>query len=70
MKNKAIEEFQNNVNETLDLFGQIKASNKENFFLKTLLKSTKCSKKPQMNLTIKVSLMKGFHLLFLMTLRF
>ena len=31
-ENKAIEEFQNNVNETLDLFGQIKASNKERFF--------------------------------------
>ena len=31
-ENKAIEEFQNNINETLDLFGQIKASNKENFF--------------------------------------
>ncbi len=33
-ENKAIEEFQNNINETLDLFGQIKASNKENFFFK------------------------------------
>ena len=31
-ENKAIEEFQNNINETLDLFGQIKASNKEKFF--------------------------------------
>ena len=31
-ENKAIEVFQNNVNETLDLFGQIKASNKEKFF--------------------------------------
>ena len=31
-ENKAIEELQNNINETLDLFGQIKASNKENFF--------------------------------------
>lgn len=31
-ENKAIEEFQNNINETLDLFGQIKASNKEQFF--------------------------------------
>jgi ATP-binding cassette subfamily C protein len=31
-ENKAVEEFQNNVNETLDLFGQIKASNKERFF--------------------------------------
>ena len=33
-ENKAIEEFQNNINETLDLFGQIKASNKEKFFFK------------------------------------
>lgn len=33
-ENKAIEEFQNNINETLDLFGQIKASNKESFFFK------------------------------------
>jgi len=31
-ENKAVEEFQNNMNETLDLFGQIKASNKEHFF--------------------------------------
>ena len=31
-ENKAIELFQNNINETLDLFGQIKASNKEKFF--------------------------------------
>ncbi len=31
-ENRAIEEFQNNINETLDLFGQIKASNKESFF--------------------------------------
>ncbi len=37
-ENKAIEEFQNNVNETLDLFGQIKASNKENFFFKDSIK--------------------------------
>lgn len=31
-ENKAVEDFQNNINETLDLFGQIKASNKENYF--------------------------------------
>jgi ATP-binding cassette subfamily C protein len=31
-ENKAIEVFQNNINETLDLFGQIKASNKEKYF--------------------------------------
>lgn len=37
-ENKAIEEFQNNINETLDLFGQIKASNKENFFFKDSIK--------------------------------
>jgi ATP-binding cassette, subfamily C, bacterial len=37
-ENKAIELFQNNINETLDLFGQIKASNKENFFFKDSIK--------------------------------
>lgn len=37
-ENKAIELFQNNINETLDLFGQIKASNKEEFFFKDSIK--------------------------------
>ena len=40
-ENKAIEEFQNNINETLDLFGQIKASNKENFFFQDSLGKAK-----------------------------
>uniref|UniRef100_UPI0040477D6E ABC transporter ATP-binding protein n=1 Tax=Aliarcobacter sp. TaxID=2321116 RepID=UPI0040477D6E len=40
-ENKAIELFQNNVNETLDLFGQIKASNKENFFFKDSVNKAK-----------------------------
>lgn len=31
-ENQAIETFQNNIGETLELFGQIKASNKENYF--------------------------------------
>ena len=31
-ENQAIEEFQNNLGETLELFGQIKASNKEQYF--------------------------------------
>jgi ATP-binding cassette subfamily C protein len=31
-ENKAVEEFQHSVGETLELFGQIKASNKENYF--------------------------------------
>ena len=31
-ENESISDFQNNINETLDLFGQIKASNKENYF--------------------------------------
>ncbi len=31
-ENQAIETFQNNLGETLELFGQIKASNKENYF--------------------------------------
>lgn len=33
-ENKAIEDFQNNLTETLDLIGQIKASNKEELFFK------------------------------------
>jgi ATP-binding cassette subfamily C protein len=33
-ENYAIEKFQNNLNETLDLFGQIKSSNKEKVFIK------------------------------------
>ncbi|MBU0923434.1 ABC transporter ATP-binding protein/permease [bacterium] len=40
-ENKAIEVFQNNINETLDLFGQIKASNKEEFFFKDSIKKAK-----------------------------
>jgi ATP-binding cassette subfamily C protein len=40
-ENKAIEEFQNNINETLDLFGQIKASNKEEFFFKDSINKAK-----------------------------
>ena len=40
-ENRAIEEFQNNINETLDLFGQIKASNKENFFFKDSINKAK-----------------------------
>lgn len=40
-ENKAIEEFQNNINETLDLFGQIKASNKEKFFFQDSLSKAK-----------------------------
>jgi len=31
-ENQAVEKFQDNVGETLELFGQIKASNKENYF--------------------------------------
>lgn len=31
-ENASIEDFQNNISETLELFGQIKASNKEDFF--------------------------------------
>ena len=40
-ENKAIEIFQNNINETLDLFGQIKASNKEKFFFKESINKAK-----------------------------
>ena len=37
-ENQAIEEFQDNVGETLDLFGQIKASNKEEYFFNEAIK--------------------------------
>ena len=40
-ENKAIEVFQNNINETLDLFGQIKASNKEKFFFDDSIKKAR-----------------------------
>ena len=37
-ENESIEKFQNNLSETLDLYGQIKASNKENYFFSNALK--------------------------------
>ena len=37
-ENKAIEKFQDNLGEVLDLFGQIKASNKESYFFKESVK--------------------------------
>ncbi len=37
-ENQAIEEFQNDIGETLELFGQIKASNKENYFFNNSIK--------------------------------
>ena len=40
-ENQAIEEFQDNVGETLDLFGQIKASNKEEYFFNKAIKKAK-----------------------------
>lgn len=40
-ENQAIEEFQDNVGETLDLFGQIKASNKEEYFFQEAIKKAK-----------------------------
>jgi len=40
-ENEAIESFQNSVGETLELYGQIKASNKENYFFKNAIKSAK-----------------------------
>lgn len=40
-ENEAISNFQNNVGETLDLFGQIKASNKENFFFTDAIQKAK-----------------------------
>ena len=40
-ENQAISEFQENIGETLDLFGQIKASNKENHFFKKAINGAK-----------------------------
>lgn len=40
-ENKAIENFQENISEVLELFGQIKASNKEQFFFKTSIQQAK-----------------------------
>jgi ATP-binding cassette subfamily C protein len=40
-ENHAIELFQDNVAETLDLFGQIKASNKENYFFENAIEKAK-----------------------------
>ena len=40
-ENKTVEVFQNNINETLDLFGQIKASNKEKYFFDDSIKKAK-----------------------------
>lgn len=40
-ENKAVEIFQNNINETLDLFGQIKASNKEKYFFEDSINKAK-----------------------------
>ncbi|NLO17416.1 MAG: ABC transporter ATP-binding protein, partial [Arcobacter butzleri] len=40
-ENSSIEEFQNNINETLDLFSQIKASNKEEYFFNKSIKKAK-----------------------------
>ncbi|MFX4235223.1 ABC transporter ATP-binding protein [Aliarcobacter butzleri] len=40
-ENQAIEDFQNNIGESLDLFGQIKASNKEEYFFKTAISKAK-----------------------------
>ncbi len=44
-ENQAIEEFQNNLGETLELFGQIKASNKEQYFFEdSILKAQSIQK--------------------------
>ena len=40
-ENKSVEVFQNNINETLDLFGQIKASNKEKQFFEDSINKAK-----------------------------
>lgn len=43
-ENAAISEFQDNISQTLDLFGQIKASNKEDYFFKTAITKAKLIK--------------------------
>ncbi|MFT7005253.1 MAG: ATP-binding cassette subfamily C protein, partial [Sulfurimonas sp.] len=40
-ENNAIEKFQDNIGETLDLYGQIKASNKEDYFFKDAISHAK-----------------------------
>ena len=40
-ENEAIENFQSDVGETLELFGQIKASNKENYFFNQAVEQAK-----------------------------
>ena len=40
-ENEAVEKFQDNVGETLELFGQIKASNKENYFFSQAINGAK-----------------------------
>lgn len=40
-ENKAIEDFQDNLGEVLELFGQIKASNKENYFFNEAINKAK-----------------------------
>ncbi len=40
-ENQAIEEFQDNIGESLELFGQIKASNKEKYFFETSISKAK-----------------------------
>lgn len=40
-ENQAISEFQDNIGESLDLFGQIKASNKENYFFNGAISKAK-----------------------------
>lgn len=44
-ENKAVESFQNNISQTLDLFGQIKASNKENYFFKNAINKAEVIKR-------------------------
>ena len=41
VENEAIEEFQNNIGESLELFGQIKASNKESYFFDKAINKAK-----------------------------
>lgn len=52
-ENQSIEEFQDNIGESLDLFGQIKASNKENFFFNNSIEKAKNIQETSNNYTYK-----------------
>lgn len=52
-ENQSIEEFQDNIGETLELFGQIKASNKEKYFFDTAISKAQNIKEKSNNFNYK-----------------